>query len=95
MEINNLETRSFNLTLGQAKDWFKSGEDILKTLALSVFSEDELANPYCDHFNLNKYNGFTLVRHQKTTYAGIIYFNYLTDLKKTIDMLGNDIKYLL
>lgn len=152
MEINNSETRSFNLTLGQAKDWFKSGDFNLKTLALSVFSEDELvssykdildlvntdsvtvqvpeeltsriivysklliaseyfnsihpdedghwfigelADPYYHHFNLNKYNGFTLVRHQKTTYAGIIYFNYLTDLKKTIDMLGNDLKYLL
>lgn len=152
METNNLETRSFKLTLGQAKDWFKSGDSTLKTLALSVFSEDELvssykdildlvntdlvtvqvpkeltnriivysklliaseyfnsihpyknghwfigelANPYYSPSNLNKYNGFTLVRHQKTTYAGIIYFNCLTDLEKTIDMLGDDLKYLL
>ena len=152
METNNLETRSFKLTLDQAKDWFKNGDFNLKTLALSVFSEDELvssyndildlvntdsvtvqipkeltnriivysklliaseyfnsihpdeyghwfigelANSYYNPSNLNKYNGFTLVRHQKTTYAGIIYFNYLPDLEKTIDMLGNDLKYLL
>lgn len=152
METNNLETRSFKLTLGQAKDWFKSGDFNLKTLALSVFSEDELvssykdildlvntdsvivqvpeeltnriivysklliaseyfnsihhyknehwfigelANPYYNPSNLNKYNGFTLVKHQKATYAGIIYFNCLTDLEKTIDMLGDDLKYLL
>lgn len=152
METNNLETRSFKLTLGQARDWFKSGDFNLKTLALSVFSEDELissykdildlvntdsvivqvpkeltnriivysklliaseyfnsihryknehwfigelANPYYQPSNLNKYNGFTLVKHQKATYAGIIYFNCLTDLEKTIDMLGDDLKSLL
>lgn len=152
METNNLETRSFKLTLSQAKDWFKSGNFTLKTLALSVFSEDELvssykdiidlvntdsvtvqvpeeltnriivysklliaseyfnsihryknehwfigelANPYYNPSNLNKYKGFTLVKHQKAIYAGIIYFNCLTDLEKTIDMLGNDLKYLL
>ena len=55
----------------------------------------ELANPYYNPSNINKYNGFTLVKHQKATYAGIIYFNCLTDLEKTIDMLGNDLKYLL
>ena len=38
MKTNNLETRSLKLTLGQAKDWFKSGNFTLKTLALSVFS---------------------------------------------------------
>lgn len=152
METNNLKTRSLKLTLGQARDWFKSGDFTLKTLALSVFSEDELvssykdiidlvntdsvtvqvpkeltnriivysklliaseyfnsihryknehwfigelANPYYNPSNINKYNGFTLVKHQKATYAGIIYFNCLTDLEKTIDMLGDDLKYLL
>ena len=52
MKTNNLETRSFKLTLGQAKDWFKSGNFTLKTLALSVFSEDELVSSYEDILDL-------------------------------------------
>ena len=52
MKANNLETRSLKLTLGQAKDWFKSGNFTLKTLALSVFSEDELVSSYEDILDL-------------------------------------------
>ena len=77
MEINNSETRSFNLTLGQAKDWFKSGDDILKTLALSVFSEDELVSSYKDILDLVNTDSVTVQVPDELTSRIIVYSKLL------------------
>ena len=37
-----METRNIKVTLGKAKEWYKSGNSILKELALQAFSEKEL-----------------------------------------------------
>lgn len=41
-EENNMETRNVKLTLEQAKEFYKKGGD-LKTIALTAFTEEELA----------------------------------------------------
>lgn len=42
-EENNMEEkRNIKVTLGQAIEWYNSGNNALRTLALSVYTEDEL-----------------------------------------------------
>lgn len=39
---NIMEKRNLQISLEQAREWYTSDNDVLKTLALSVFSEEEL-----------------------------------------------------
>lgn len=39
---NNMEKRNIKVTLEQATEWYNSGNETLRTLALTVFTEEEL-----------------------------------------------------
>ena len=41
-EINNMEKRNIKVTLEQAIEWYNGDNRILRTLALSAYTEDEL-----------------------------------------------------
>ena len=41
-----METRNISVTLEQAIEWYNSGNDTLRTLALSAYTEDELGPDY-------------------------------------------------
>lgn len=40
---NNMEKRNIKIDINTAKEWYNSGNDSLKTIALQAFSEDELS----------------------------------------------------
>ena len=42
LEKNNQVKRNITITLEQAREWYESGNDTLKALALSAFTEDEI-----------------------------------------------------
>lgn len=42
IEENNMEKRNIKVTLEQAIEWYNSGNETLRTLALTVFTEEEL-----------------------------------------------------
>ena len=41
-----METRNISVTLEQAREWYKSGNDTLRTLALNAYTKDELELNY-------------------------------------------------
>lgn len=41
-ETNNMEKRNIKVTLEQAIEWYNSGNETLRTLALTVYTEEEL-----------------------------------------------------
>jgi len=43
---NNIEARNISITLEQAMEWYNSGNAILRTLALSAYTKDELELNY-------------------------------------------------
>ena len=63
-EIENMEKRKVELDIETARKWYNGSDDSLKTLALQVFSEDELkthVKVWEDLFNAPKnYKGFCI-----------------------------------
>ena len=41
-----METRNISVTLGQAREWYNSGNDTLRTLALNAYTKEELEPNY-------------------------------------------------
>lgn len=41
-----METRNISVTLEQAREWYNSGNDTLKTLALNAYTKEELEPDY-------------------------------------------------
>ena len=41
-----METRNISVTLEQAREWYKSGNDTLRTLALNAYTKEELEPNY-------------------------------------------------
>lgn len=41
-----METRNISVTLEQAREWYNSGNDTLRTLALNAYTKDELELSY-------------------------------------------------
>ncbi len=41
-----METRNIKVTIGEAYKWYKSGDETLKVLALSVYTKNELISYY-------------------------------------------------
>ena len=41
-----METRNISITLEQAREWYKSGNDTLRTLALNAYTKEELEPNY-------------------------------------------------
>ena len=41
-----METRNISVTLEQAREWYNSGNDTLRTLALNAYTKDELELDY-------------------------------------------------
>lgn len=137
-----VETRTFNLDINTARQWYLGNDESLQKIALQVYKEEELIDitslvnkssvcinipdsvssekyqvlaeleAYAEYFNSkspekemryflsSRSNGVSyksstcihnivIMGHSSVRYAGIVYFNSIEDLQKTVSIMGS------
>lgn len=137
-----VETRTFNLDINTARQWYLGNDESLQKIALQVYKEEELIDitslvskssvcinipdsvssekyhilaeleAYAEYFNnkspekemryflSSRPNGLSyksstciysivIMDHSSVRYAGIVYFNSIEDLQKTVSIMGS------
>ena len=141
-----VETRTFNLDINTARQWYLGNDESLQKIALQVYKEEELIDitslvnkssvcinipdsvssekyqvlteleAYAEYFNSKspekemKYflssgsnaisksstciDSIVIMGHSFVRYAGIVYFNSIEDLQKTVSIMGSKLTKL-
>ena len=141
-----VETRTFNLDINTARQWYLGNDESLQKIALQVYKEEELMDitslvnkssvcinipdsvssekyhilaeleMYAEYFNskspekemkyflssrsnvINKsstcIHSIVIMGHSFVRYAGIVYFNSIEDLQKTVSIMGSKLTEL-
>ena len=99
LKINNMKERNVTVTLNKAKEWFNSGNAILKEIALQAFDKDELTYNFknittfkkaCEALGLNYDDMFYITKNIATISKASAAMFKLNIIRKALN-LGQDL----